>query len=529
MPGPRRPHSSRSPDDRSPSRGGPRRGPGKGPRPGPRDGPRDGPPSFRGPRGPRRDFGDTAAAPPLAPGATGPGHSPVRGPLNLDPARDAVGDLLARHALRYPRLDPIPLELPPGISPRDAALAHAIADAAIRRLLTLRFLLQLHLTKPFETLEAGLKAAMLLGAAQLVFLDRVPDYAAINHAVEWAKRRIRPGAGAMANAVLRKVASMRPGPDTPRPTYSFGRDQLPLPDGSALLLPGTILPDETVARLAAATSHPEELIKSWSAAFGFEQAKHLALHSIADAPVVINTAHAASLLDASLVTPHERPGFAVFTGPHESLRPLIAGRADIWVQDPASAEAVASIADLAQGSNPPRIILDGCAGQGTKTRQLAATFPNSLIAATDTDPRRFETLSEVFAGSQRVRAIAPDRLLPELVSQVDLVVLDVPCSNTAVLSRRPEAKYRANAAAINDLAAIQRQIIADSIPLLSPRGQILYSTCSLDARENDEQVAWAAKWHQFGSSKRRVTTPAGGPGKPPTSYTDGSFSVLLSR
>src|SRR5690606_20253861 len=111
-----------------------------------------------------------------------------------DAARDTVFRRLARQAHRFPELDVRPFE-PANLSTRDAAFAHAIEDVVVRRWLTLEHLLSTHLTQPFGELEPRVRAALLAGSAQLLFLDSVPVHAAINHAVEWAKQRIRPGAG----------------------------------------------------------------------------------------------------------------------------------------------------------------------------------------------------------------------------------------------------------------------------------------------------------------------------------------------
>jgi 16S rRNA (cytosine967-C5)-methyltransferase len=179
----------------------------------------------------------------------------------------------------------------------------------------------------------------------------------------------------------------------------------------------------------------------------------------------------------------------------------------------------------------PALIVDLCAGQGTKTRQLAATFPNAKIIATDLDAARFTRLQAAFAGSEQTSvlpfALARDRSL----MQADIILLDVPCSNTGVLPRRPEARYRFSPQTLESLTATQRQIIADSIPLLNThpgaKPAILYSTCSLETEENTAQAAWIRQWHRFAIDRERSVLPAGQPGDPPSRYHDGAFSVLM--
>ena len=244
-------------------------------------------------------------------------------------------------------------------------------------------------------------------------------------------------------------------------------------------------------------------------------------HGIAHPPIILNTAHAQSPLPETAV-PHTVPGHHVFTGAHEELLDTLSQRSDLWVQDPASSLAVGSVADLR-----PRVIIDPCAGLGTKTRQLQATFPNASIIASDVDRLRYATLSKVFSASDQVRVIPYERLR-EHAGTAELILLDVPCSNTGVLARRPEARHRFDRERLESLTGVQRQIIADSIPLLASAGRILYSTCSLDAAENEEQAKWAARWHSLSVSRESRRRPEGGPGQPPERYTDGAYSVLIA-
>lgn len=459
-------------------------------------------------------------------------HQPA--PLG-DVARDAAVRTLARQARLFPELDPHAMDVAdarPDLAPVDLALAHAIHDAAVRRFLTLRFLLQACLTQPFDELEARVRGVLLAGAAQLALLDRVPAHAAINHAVEWAKVVVRPGAGALVNAVLRKIAQLAP-EDAPRaaePRHEavadgradLPRDRLPLGEGAWRVLAAPVLPEEAPERLSISMSLPRWLIDRWTARLGAPAARHLALHALAEPPVVLNTAHTAGPVRGA--APHEESGRAVFEGARHELVALLRSRADVWVQDAASAGAVESIADLRPG-----LIIDMCAGRGTKTRQLAAMFPSARICATDADERRLNALRSVFQGHDRVTVAGVRATLRANVGRADLVLLDVPCSNSGVLARRPEARYRADEEHLRSLVDLQRQIVADSIPLLADGGRILYATCSIEPEENHAMAEWAAKWHRFVPRRERLDVPRGLPGGPSFRYRDGGYSVLLER
>ena len=446
-------------------------------------------------------------------------------------AREIVVRRLTEQARLFPDLALAPLDVE-GLDDRDAALAHAIFDAVIRRWITLEFLLDTALKTPVHGIEPALQAVLLSGAAQIFFLDRVPVHAAINESVELAKRLIRPGAGPITNAVLRKMAGLRPeaAPTAdsarlvPSNPAEVARDQLPLSDGRVLSLTAPVLPEDRLVRLAVATSHPTWLIGRWEAQFGATDATALAYHSLCAPPTILNTAHALRPLPAVLA-PHSRAGHHVFAGYRADLVRLLDERPDIWVQDPASSRAIASAAHL-----EPRVIIDACAGQGTKTRQLAATFPHARIIASDTDAARFRTLESGFRDHPQVRVVPAQELLERCHGTADLLLLDVPCSNTGVLARRAEARYRCSDTQLERLSGIQRQIIADTLPLLraGPRGRLLYSTCSLDHEENRGIVEWACRWHSFRIEHQASVQPTGLPGGLPADYQDGSYSALLA-
>lgn len=510
-----------------------------------------------------------------------------------DAARDAACRRLATMALRYPDVGP------PGegddeaggagggeregvlTDARDAAFAHAIVDAAVRRWTTIAHLVQRATEQSWDGLQPSLRAALLCGGAQLIGLDRVPTHAAVDHSVEWAKRAIRPGAARLANALLRRLASLvRDERDALRRRERFeGRDdELAMPDGSALGLAEAALPESALARLAVATGMPEELLASWAASLGIERARGLAAAALAPAPTIVRAPGAtgdrgsagfpgtlAALVgagfDASMLAPHARAGFAVFHGPGAELGRVLARpeARGVWVQDPASAGAVESLRTLKGFS--PRRIADVCAGRGTKTRQLLELFPEAEILASDPDPQRRATLEAVFADQPRVRVVTskPGPRTLEFAGTVDLLLLDVPCTNTGVLSRRPEARHRFSAETVQQLVDVQRQIVADNLALLRPGsrgrgradggggggrgsggggggdgGAILFATCSLDRRENQEQTAWARKWHQVRVEAERLEVPSGAEHRPgaappedaPARHHDGAYSVL---
>jgi len=452
-------------------------------------------------------------------------RAPVAPPKRIDPARDAACRRLERLCRRFPDL-PVGGWSPEGLDARQAAFAHAIAEAATRRWLTIAHLIGCGLRQPFETLEPKVRAALLAGGAQLLFLDSVPARAAVFETVEWVKGSRNPQVSRLVNAAMRRLQEVVGADIQDRPRveegFNFERDEIPLASGGSITLSEEALPQDPLERLAAATSHPLGLLRLWARAMPLREVRRLALHGIVRPPVILNTAHAQTPPPAECTRVHDAPGHHVFTGDREALVALLAERRDIWVQDPASSLAVESISDLR-----PHVIVDACAGRGTKTRQLEASFREAQIIATDVDGERRSSLHESFRTSERVRVVEPKALL-DFAGRADLVLLDVPCSNTGVLARRIEARYRAIDEKTNELSNMQRQIIADSMRLLAPGGRLLYSTCSLDPRENEDQLEWASRWHSLEQARVHRRLPGGLPGDGPEKYSDGSFAGLLA-
>lgn len=440
---------------------------------------------------------------------------------------------LAAQAELFPDLDLSPLDTT-GLTDRDAAFAHAIYSAAIERWLTIVWLVNQRLRDSGNSVEPALKGVLLAGAAQLLFLDRVPPHAAIDEAVKWAKVRIREGAAGIVNAVLRRIADMvfpTESPDSipPKryaPAWNDARDSLPLQDGRALLLTDVLLPEDPLARLGVATSHARPLLERWLKTFGPEQTYKLALHSLMHAPTVLFSSQGEPL-QGDLLAAHDEPNHAVFTGDRAALAAFLSAHRNVWPQDSSSSASIAEVART-WAAAPPDLIIDACAGQGTKTRQLSAAFPNARIIATDTDPRRFARLKETAAHLPRVRVIQPADLMKFQTGTANLVLLDVPCTNTGVLARRPEAKYRFDSEQLTRMIETQRTIVADSLRLLKPEGYLLYATCSLEPEENEQMISWATSGGELHLVESGSRLPAGLPGDQPARYRDASFSALLT-
>jgi 16S rRNA (cytosine967-C5)-methyltransferase len=445
--------------------------------------------------------------------------------------REQAIERIARLVPRFPDLG-LPEEGADGDAP--APFARALEQEVRRRWLTLVAVIEAALDRGgWPRLEPRVKAVLLAGSAQLLLLEGEPDHAVVDASVGWATRRVRRGAGGLVNAVLRRIAGLRAEvldrDDPAALEFERHRDLLPWADGRALRLREAVLPESPIERLSVQTSHGLDLLLHWTSAHGFAACRTFAAHGLLMPPLILAGVEALSpeARNAAPIEPHDRPDFAIWKGPIGDLAAWLAAHPGVRVQDPGSAEAVRATANapgLAEGGR----ILDLCAGRGTKTRQLAQMHPQAEIVAVEPNETRRRDLEALAGSNPRIRVL-PQARLGELGGSVDLAVLDVPCSNTAVLPRRPEARYRFTRGRLDRLVSLQREIAEAALPLLSASGSVLYTTCSLEPVENQRQAEWIAR--RLGGSIRSIAlrTPQGIPGDPPRRYADGGFHVLIQR
>jgi 16S rRNA (cytosine967-C5)-methyltransferase len=443
-------------------------------------------------------------------------------PARSDPARTgrgAAARALGRAAARPSALGSGGPETT-GLSEGDAALARAVHRVAVQRWITLEWLLDRHLRRPCARLEPALRGVLLTGAAQLIAFADQPAHAVVDEAVEQARRFVRPGARGMVNAVLHRLAEGAP-TRAPDAEWRPAADALP-GDVGVLRLPLAVLPDpaDRPRHLSIACGVPQRLAARWLGHFEPRQAEDIARHGVREPPVLI--AGEWHKTPPAGCHPHEASGFAVWGPEAGPLEALLAADPRRRAQDPGSAAPAALTRDL----TPARIV-DYCAGRGTKTKQLAALHPDAALIALEPDPARRAALADtlqplascLFVGAPTETSARAD------AASADLLVLDVPCSNTGVLGRRPEARHRFGKRQRESLTQLQQQIAREAIPLLAPGGWLLYATCSLEPEENGAQARALAETHNLRLEREQTTLPRGGG----TSHRDGGYAALMRR
>jgi 16S rRNA (cytosine967-C5)-methyltransferase len=388
--------------------------------------------------------------------------------------QDYAESLIERHAHR--RM----------LSSQDRGLLQAILFGVLRN----RRLLDHWIGKLREgKLDPETRDVLRVGLCQILLLG-LPDHAAVNETVEAGKASVR----GLINAVLRKAISTR---------KSLMDDVADLPPPVAL-------------------SHPDWLSNRWKVAFGKKNA--IALMEWDNEPSV-NYFRVNPLVDAPAEIPGQpvdgAPGFYLLEGP---LPGALLASGTVYIQDPATRHSV----DLLD-PRPGERILDACAAPGGKAFLIASAMGSGkTLLCTDSNekrlPRLQQNLERLHCGEAEVAVHDWTKPAPEeWQGAFDGILLDVPCSNTGVIRRRVDVRWRLQAPDISRIAVTQRKILENAASCLKPGGRIVYSTCSVEHEENMGLVeAFLADHPGFRLVASRDALPF-------RDHTDGAFAARIER
>lgn len=371
-------------------------------------------------------------------------------------------------------------DFPSSMLPNGAerAFVQDLVYTTIRRIRPLRKILGA-LMKQWP--KGELEALLYVGAAQILYMPDVPDFAAVSETVDAAKGCENPSIAKVVNGVLRNVIRRR----------------------------GEFEKMIASAPLEERESFPTALVRRWERRFGAENAARLCEwhNTPAETFLARRDGSFAKLERGQRV--EDVAGFA---------------EGDFIVQDPGTRIAV----DLLD-PKPGERILDACAAPGGKTVQIA--WRGAEVTACEVNPKRRRRLEENLARLKLGVEVIPElplvgtplRGVRGLPDHFDKVLVDAPCSNTGVLRRRPDARWNWSEEKLAALVKLQAEILDACAPRVAPGGLLVYSTCSNEPEENEAQVtAFLARHPDFSLEESRESLPF-------ESGTDGAFAARLRR
>ncbi|MFT4587922.1 MAG: 16S rRNA (cytosine967-C5)-methyltransferase [Candidatus Binatia bacterium] len=392
-------------------------------------------------------------------------------------------------------------------TPQDRALAQELTYGAARWQNTLDWLIDRKTDGRKQ--KQNLRLLLRLGLYQIFWLDRIPDHAAVHEIVELSKELgCAPQAGFL-NAVLRD--------------YVREKD-----------MTHKLLNDLRYEDPPQGWSHPEDLCARWRERWGDDRLFDLLKWNNTPPPTYarINTLRAEPKDIEAMwwnegvearpapLTWENIPAYQLESHPSlESLESFRDGK--FYVQDPST---IAPVIEL--DPQPGETILDLCAAPGGKTTLIAQLMNNQgKVLAADISPDRLKQVAEncVRLGVTCVESLVADETLNAKLADlsIDRILIDAPCSNTGVIRRRVDARWRAGEKEIAELREIQLQLLKKAAKWIKPGGRIVYSTCSLEPEENRGVIAEFLKRHRkFRLDSDRQLLPF-------DDQVDGGYSAVL--
>ncbi|MFS0637429.1 16S rRNA (cytosine(967)-C(5))-methyltransferase RsmB [Mesobacillus foraminis] len=357
------------------------------------------------------------------------------------------------------------------IDKKDTGLLTELIYGTLQRRMTLDFYLDPFI-KNNSKLEKWVLQLLRLTLYQMVYLDRIPDRAAIFEAVEIAKRRGHKGIAGVVNGVLRSIQ----------------RQGLPSLDAIS----------DPTEKLAIETSHPVWLVKRWVSQFGYEKTKEMCEMNLT-APLQTARVNVTRISVEDCLLQLEKEGFLVEPSPiiPEAIKCLRGNLAAsntfkeglLTIQDESS-----MLAAYALGVKKDDMILDACAAPGGKSTHIAEKLQNSgKVLSLDLHEHKVKLIAEN-AGRLGLTNIETKKLDSRTIQEhiepetFDSILLDAPCSGLGVMRRKPDMKYTKREEDLSRLQQIQLDLLQAVSPLVKIGGTIVYSTCTVDREENQETV-----------------------------------------
>lgn len=375
---------------------------------------------------------------------------------------------------------------------KDLRLAKNIAYGTEKRFLSLEYLLnKLIEASGFKNFKIKPKERLLLYSAmyQFFFMEKVPLFAIVNETVSLAKRYFGEQKGSFFNKVLRLLEGCKVG----------------LPEG------------KEIKDLSYRYSYPEFFIKELIDEYGEESSEDiLETQNLFFSPFVRLSSKARA---ENCEVVHEKK-FSVAKITTGDLS-FFSRKKEYYIQNITPVLLLEDLLEsLEKNLKKPKKILDLCASPGGKTIALHEIFPNAEFTLNDSSKERLNLLLENLQTHEIKAKVlnfsAEDIHLDE---KFDLIILDVPCSNSGVLSKRPEARWRIDKSNLEELSKLQLKIIQNAANLLTPQGYIFYMTCSILNEENEEVIKKANGLTIIKTSKIL----------PDKEGKDGGFAALLKK
>ncbi|MCR5594373.1 MAG: 16S rRNA (cytosine(967)-C(5))-methyltransferase RsmB [Lachnospiraceae bacterium] len=373
---------------------------------------------------------------------------------------------------------------------RDKAFYKKVMDGTNELRIRIDYIIDIFSSKPVTRLKPVIRAIMRMSVYQLMYMDSVPDSAVCNEAVKLVSSRGLSGLKGYVNGTLRNI--------------SRNKNDIRYLEKK----------EDLLRYLSVYYSCPDTIVKLFIGQYGEERTENILASYLKDGALSIRLRFSSNI-DEELVTKWKESGIEVYDNPHipyarklihagsvSSLYGYEEGR--FIVQDTGSM----MVSELA-GLKPDDIVIDVCAAPGGKSIHAAdilcklkaeagedaGTCGKTQVYAYDISEDRCERIRENITRLGLGNMISTGshdatEFMPDMESTADVVIADVPCSGLGVLGHKSDIKYRFSEADTDSLVQLQRRIIDNAIRYVKPGGKLVYSTCTCNRKENEEQVRY---------------------------------------
>ncbi|MCR5031400.1 MAG: 16S rRNA (cytosine(967)-C(5))-methyltransferase RsmB [Lachnospiraceae bacterium] len=362
------------------------------------------------------------------------------------------------------------------LEPSEKRRIKRTVNGVTERQIELDYRLGLYSKTPVRKMKPLIRCLLRMSTYQILYMDKASDFAVCNEAVKLAKSHKFSQLSGFVNGVLRSIVREKD-------TISYPSEE-----------------KEPMRALSIRSSIPEEVLQLWKDAYGMEKTKQMATEQLESRPLSFRMKLSLEKEEKdALLEKMKAEGIQVTPHPYLPYAYLAEGM-DKVTEIPGFAEGLITIQDVSSmlpaayaGIRSGDLVVDLCAAPGGKSLMAAElTGPEGMVYARDLTPEKIGKIEENAArmGLTNINTRVWDARIPDpdLAGKADVVLADLPCSGLGVLNRKPEIKYHVTKESIRELVQLQQEILRMGVSCLKPGGKLLYSTCTVNPFENDEQA-----------------------------------------
>lgn len=368
------------------------------------------------------------------------------------------------------------------LSGQQKSFIKRLFEGTLERMIEMDFVINTYSKVKTEKMKPVIRAIMRLSVYQILYMDSVPDAAACNEAVKLAQKKGFSTLKGFVNGVLRTIVK--------------NKDHIEYPNWSVKY------------------SMPEWIVKLWTNQLGEEKTLAVLEGLLSEHPITVRFRKASVKEDVEKALadrggsmerhPYLEDAYKIGKTDNITRLPHYDDGGFV-VQDASSMLAVRSVfagglmADLRTRDGSVRIV-DVCAAPGGKSMLLADLLNGAdmayTIVARDVSEKKVRLMRENFArcsfAQKNVSAVVCDATVYDMCENetADIVIADVPCSGLGVIGKKRDIKYKITSEQINDIVDLQRRILKNAAAMLKPNGRLLFSTCTINRAENEENLEW---------------------------------------